>query len=339
MIDRADRSSESGIFQAFTSYLSSYAADDPPEPSEDELDSTMCTMDCINASSMEEIFSNIMYVPPRFTEKAQAHFARHIPSDHLHWLLSSLLARLPEESSPVVIMVKPELPAHSPTRPYSDRINPDTSAMYDPGVVYILELATIIALRDQDTIRTLGKEVFEALHHVVRNAASTHPVVVSRAVFYLLNLLCVGHVSDRCSLKDLRPDNLQEQPFIRAPVILHTISSFSQGTMSRSAMPTLKGFEQCIKASSSLRKEITNSPDFWSILQAMQSIQEASGNVFMLLEDVTTGPRSAVTADNYESAIALLNDYATAGSIGAVQEQRMDKAARRSKSVKATKPQ
>ncbi len=60
VVARGDRSSESGLFQAFTSYLSSYAADDPPEPSEDELDSTMCTVDCINACAVEDVFSNIM---------------------------------------------------------------------------------------------------------------------------------------------------------------------------------------------------------------------------------------------------------------------------------------
>jgi len=61
--------------------------------------------------------------------------------------------------------------------------------------------------------------------------------------------------------------------------------------------------------------------------------------VFELLEDVTVGRPSAISADNYESAVALLNDYATAGSVGAVQEQKLDKAARRPKSGKPTKPQ
>jgi len=68
-------------------------------------------------------------------------------------------------------------------------------------------------------------------------------------------------------------------------------------------------------------------------------VKEVSGPVFKLLEDVTIGAFSAVSADNYECAIALLNDYATAGSVGAVQEQRLDKAGRRSKSVKPTKGQ
>ena len=62
IVDRGERPAESGLFQSFTSYLSSYAADDPPEPSEEELDSTLCTVDCVSACSMSTIFSDILYV-------------------------------------------------------------------------------------------------------------------------------------------------------------------------------------------------------------------------------------------------------------------------------------
>lgn len=60
VIDRGERTSESGLFQAFTSYLSSYAADDPPEPSDEELESTLCTVDCLSACSVNAVFSNIV---------------------------------------------------------------------------------------------------------------------------------------------------------------------------------------------------------------------------------------------------------------------------------------
>ena len=59
-LNPADRANEAGLFSAFTSYLSSYANDEPPEPSDEELESTLCTVDCVNTCSIEEIFSNIM---------------------------------------------------------------------------------------------------------------------------------------------------------------------------------------------------------------------------------------------------------------------------------------
>lgn len=60
VIDRDQRNSEAGLLSSFTSYLSSYAADDPPEPSEEELESTMCTIDCLSMCPMEGIFSRTL---------------------------------------------------------------------------------------------------------------------------------------------------------------------------------------------------------------------------------------------------------------------------------------
>lgn len=55
-------------------------------------------------------------------------------------------------------------------------------------------------------------------------------------------------------------------------------------------------------------------------------------DVFDVVEDVVEGPKAALTADNYEFAVPLLGDFATAGSVGAASEQRRDEAARRGRS-------
>jgi brefeldin A-resistance guanine nucleotide exchange factor 1 len=59
VIDRGAKQNESGFFSAFTSYISSYAADDPPEPSDEELESTLCTVDCVNACHVGDVFANV----------------------------------------------------------------------------------------------------------------------------------------------------------------------------------------------------------------------------------------------------------------------------------------
>lgn len=63
--------------------------------------------------------------------------------------------------------------------------------------------------------------------------------------------------------------------------------------------------------------------------------------MFQLVEELTTSPQPGITADNYEAAIALLNEFATAAQIGAVQEQRYDQAVRRGKAppAKSKKPE
>ena len=60
VIDRDGRVNESGLFSAFTSYLSSYAADDPPEPSDEELEDTLSTVDCVNACHLDSLMPNLM---------------------------------------------------------------------------------------------------------------------------------------------------------------------------------------------------------------------------------------------------------------------------------------
>ncbi|KAI9821685.1 MAG: GDP/GTP exchange factor for ARF [Pycnora praestabilis] len=304
-IDRGQRPEDSGLFSAFTSYLQAYAADDPPEPSEEELESTLCTVDCVSACHMGDVFSNI----------------NTISAESLRSLVMCLLSQLPEDSSPVVIIVKPDIPPSSPTKPNGHRARPQ-GTIYDPTVVYVLELATVLTLRDPDIVAAVGIDVAEALQNVIRDAGNTHPIVVARAVFYLLNLLAASH----------------EHSFIRAPVVLHTISSFDQSILGSSAPLILSGLAHCIKNPGPLRNEMTNSPDFWSILQTLRALPEASAMVFDIAEDITVGTPSATTADNYESAVSLLNDFATAASVGAIAEQKQDKVGRGQKLAKQTKP-
>ena len=179
IIDRAERAQETGLFQSLTSYLQSYAADDPPEPSEEELDSTLCTVDCIHACSMGSVFSNILAMPP--------------PS--LKALVHALLEQLPEESSPVVIVVKPDRPTPAAIKTNGHQTADSRGPVYDPSVVFILELATILAMRDENSVSSVGAAVADALQNVIRNFANIHPLIISRAVFYLLQLLNVSQVS------------------------------------------------------------------------------------------------------------------------------------------------
>ena len=73
-------------------------------------------------------------------------------------------------------------------------------------------------------------------------------------------------------------------------------------------------------------------------MQSLHDNQEVAGSVFGLLENIAAGQPPAVTADNYEPTVGLLNAFATSGSVGAVVEQKRDKDARRQKPLKPTKP-
>lgn len=301
IIDRAERPADTGIFSALTSYVSSFANDEPPEPSDQEIEYTLCTVDTVKACHFEEILSNIS----------------QLPIQSLKSLLLSLLEQIPEDTSPRVIVVKPELPPSSP-RPNGNKAKMFNRPAYDPSIVFVLELATVLALRDEETVRELAKEVTDALQTVIRDAAKLHPVVIARSVYYLLSLLKASNDFD----------------FIRAPVVLHTFSSFDQELLKQCSQPLLKGMSDCIKGPTGLRSEMANSPDFWSILNTLQSAPDVAGDVFQIVEELANSSQPGISADNYEAVIALLNEFATAGQIGSSEEQRRDQAVRRGKVTK-----
>lgn len=102
-------------------------------------------------------------------------------------LVLAFLEQLPQDSSPAVIVVKPERPS-TPIKTNGHRQG-NRGPQYDPSHVYVLELITLLAIRDQSTLSAVGELVADALQNVIRNAAATHFLTLSRAIFYLLLLL------------------------------------------------------------------------------------------------------------------------------------------------------
>lgn len=121
-------------------------------------------------------------------------------------------------------------------------------------------------------------------------------------------------------------------------MVLHTISGLDPALLEKAAAPILKGLAVCTKRPSPLRNEITNTPDFWSVLQGLQDNAEVAAMVFDMVEASVASQPSAVTADNYEPTVKLLNSFATAASVGAVTEQKQDRSARKQKPSKPARP-
>lgn len=127
---------------------------------------------------------------------------------------------------------------------------------------------------------------------------------------------------------------------MRTPVVLHAISSFDDVTIDRTAPSVVTGLSQIMSSSDPLKNELANSPDFWSILQRLHRHKDQSQKVFDILEMTVKADPPIVAADNYESAVSLANDFATAASVGAAQEQRREPGSRRGRpQQKQAKPQ
>lgn len=103
--------------------------------------------------------------------------------------------------------------------------------------------------------------------------------------------------------------------------------------LKQSASLLLSGISDCIAGPPGLRCEMANSPDFWSLLRMLHGVPDVSGIIMHIATELITMP-SAITTDNYEALIVLLNDFATAGSVGAAAEQQNQ----REKKKKNVKP-
>jgi golgi-specific brefeldin A-resistance guanine nucleotide exchange factor 1 len=119
---------------------------------------------------------------------------RSLPQSSLSNLVDALLFELPEENASAVIVVKTERSPSGGPRPSSAK-GDLTSPGYNPGMLYTLELATVLAIRDSETIEYVGENLAGSLQGIIRDARNVHPVIVSRVLYYLLNLLRLSYVS------------------------------------------------------------------------------------------------------------------------------------------------
>ncbi|RDA90418.1 hypothetical protein CP533_6962 [Ophiocordyceps camponoti-saundersi (nom. inval.)] len=275
-IDRATRSTESGFFSAFTSYISSYAADDPPEPSEEELDSTLCTVDCVKSCDMSTVFRNVMNLSAQSTLN----------------LAQALLDQIPENDRVAVISVKQDSVPAPPTINQGPAIS---STAYDPSTVFILEFVTILATRDGASVEAVGKDLFDVLQTLLRDFTNWHPIITSRATFFALVILKHGYDHD----------------FINVPFLLHSISSLPQDLLFRASEMILQGLAICTDQPGPLRSEMMTSPDFWAIMRVLAGSPESAALVFRILEKGSMGSPPAIMAENYEPAVSLLVHFAS----------------------------
>lgn len=247
------------------------------------------------------------------------HTIRHLDAAALDPLVNSLLSQLPnlddDDDDENVVILEPQ---YSPSLNGS---NVNKGPKYDPAVVYVLEFATSLVLRDESTVLAHGKILAQTLTGIIRNSPRAHNIVVSRVIYYLFSLLQASH----------------EHSFLNVPVVLHSIAALDKTLLDKSASPVIRGLSQCVRSdSSSLKSEMINSPDFWVLLRTLLPNAEACAEVFEIMEFITSESPSNVTSDNYVPVVSLLNDIASAGNVGSVFEQKKDKLTKRGKAKKFT---
>jgi golgi-specific brefeldin A-resistance guanine nucleotide exchange factor 1 len=109
--------------------------------------------------------------------------------------MDALLDQLPDDESSTVPVISVKSETMSSPSSSGGNKAAHTKLTYDPAIVYILEFATVLALKNSETIEFLGKYVAEALQMILRNSSRYHSALVSRAAYYQFNMLKASYVS------------------------------------------------------------------------------------------------------------------------------------------------
>jgi golgi-specific brefeldin A-resistance guanine nucleotide exchange factor 1 len=64
---------------------------------------------------------------------------------------------------------------------------------YDPSMLFLLELATSLAIRDEQSMRSFSGEVAGYCTEILRQRKHLHPILVERTLTYLMTLKKRGH--------------------------------------------------------------------------------------------------------------------------------------------------
>lgn len=156
------RNQESSFFNSLSSYLSSYTSDEPSPPTSEEIESTMCTFDCINSCHLEIIAANIL----------------SLESDALDALIDYLLSPADQAPSTAAIgtLLAQGTAADQP------------QLIYDPALLLKLELATALSLTNGEHTMRFGDRVLLRLSDITVHADQNHYLMTERALTYSLRL-------------------------------------------------------------------------------------------------------------------------------------------------------
>lgn len=64
---------------------------------------------------------------------------------------------------------------------------------YDPSMLFLLEVATSLAIRNEESMRDLSAEVSEYCNEILRQRKHLHRILVERTLIYLMAIHKRGH--------------------------------------------------------------------------------------------------------------------------------------------------
>lgn len=288
------RTQGGGLFSTLSSYLLSpySAASDQaaPEPTEEDIESSLCTVDCVASCKVEELFNQV----------------KHLENEALLPAMHALRALADRQSTMKMANRSNQVDGNGTSTPTQAPMMRG-QLPYDPSSVFVLEMLVSVACGAGKMIPDTWPIVFEHLSALLSSPRSYHPLLIERAVVTLLMMLQV--VAEH--------EDLRDQVFLSLD-LLRTLPAELLPATSQQLIAGLSVF---------LRKHATfvRSTTEWGLVLSLigENGTTRNADAARLAFEVVAGlGRSSLTGDNYAGVLALLREFAGASEVFAQQNAR-----------------
>ncbi|KAK9453145.1 hypothetical protein V1511DRAFT_513092 [Dipodascopsis uninucleata] len=341
---------DNSLFSTLSSYLSSYTVDGPPEPSDEELESTLSTVDCVNSCNLSEIFDNITAMGPTKVKYMIKSLLEESVALQQRRVLFSLKADFVNgngsgDSSPQ--SARPESPAQLQRQQQTSQQSQQPSPAHAMGSersggvsplaplsIYVLEMATCLVIKDRDCLLELNGLLMNTFKSILENAVNTYPVIIGRVICYMMAVL-------RKFIDEYTSSPSEESKKAIETIISDTferIISIDGDVLQEASALASRGIVNCFRNSSDeIKLLLIGAPQqsFWKALETFMMNYEAAPLIFEIVRDIagvcfdgegevenTKAHRLIRTSEDFQATIDLLGAFASAGSIGSEWEQR-----------------
>jgi golgi-specific brefeldin A-resistance guanine nucleotide exchange factor 1 len=111
-------------------------------------------------------------------------------------MLENVTIDAPESAAERSDASPPRMKVRDNSAPMNNQ-EPVEEILYDPSLVFLLEMATSLAIRDEESMRNLSPELAVYCTEILRQRKHLHPILVERTLIYLLALKKRGHETVR----------------------------------------------------------------------------------------------------------------------------------------------
>lgn len=275
--------SEGGLLSALSSYLmtpyGSNADSEIPDATDEDIENTLCTIDCITACRLDELYGQITHLdlePLTAAVRALEALAHE-----------RTVARLKQEFEDV-----PSSPDHA-----GSSRGPDTLP-YDPASVFLLETMVSIASQTPQHIEELWPILFEHISALLSAASQYSVLLIERAVVGLLRLCLL--LADKPSLRD------------QIYVSIDLLAGLPPAVLGSVGEQVATGLDIILQKHTDIARSQTEWNLIFALLRKTPTHSEAARRSFDLVQRLAT---QVVTGDNFSGLVTILDEFASIASM------------------------